>query len=103
MLKNWLLVSDYIFNLNYLNFYKNFLIEDLIVVFLLYNFFKYLIICTITELIWPTQMFNRKHLMGFQVVKFRTYTETILKLRNYNSYFYVFNYFVLKYQFIYKK
>lgn len=97
------MVSDYIMNLDYLNFYKNFLWEDLIVVFLLYNFFKYLIICAMTELIWPTQYFNRKHTMGFQIAKFRTYTETILKLRNYNSYSYVFNYFLLKYQFILKR
>jgi len=97
------MVSECINSLNYLNFYKNFLWEDLIVVFLLYNFFKYLIICTMVELIWPTQFFNRKHTLGFQIVKFRTYTETILKLRNYNSFYYVFNYYILKYQFILKK
>ena len=56
-----------------------------------------------TELIWPTQMFNRKHTIGLQTVKFRTFTETVLKLKNYNSFYYVFNFYVLKYQFILKK
>lgn len=96
-------MSEFLINLNYLNFYKNFLWEDLLVVFLLYNFFKYLIICAMTELIWPTQYFNRRHTTNFQIVKFRTYTETILKLRNFNSFYYVFNVFFLKYYYIFKK
>jgi len=94
------MVSEFLNNLNYLNFYKNFLWEDMLVVFLLYNFFKYLIVCAITELIWPTQFFNRRHNIGYQVVRFRTYTETVLKLKNSNSYYNLFNYYLLKYKFI---
>lgn len=96
-------MSELILNLNYFNFYKNFLWEDLVVVFLLYNFFKYLIICAMTELIWPTQFFNRRHTTGYQVVRFRTFTETLLKLRNFNSFYSTFNLFVLKYEFILRK
>jgi len=90
-------------SLNYFNFYKNFLWEDVIVVFLLYNFFKYLIMCAMIELIWPTQFFNRRHNIGYQLFKFRTYTEVLLKLRGYSSFYYVFNYFFIKYYFIFKK
>jgi hypothetical protein len=93
-------MSEYLFTLNFLNFYKNFLWEDFIVVLLLYNFIKYLIMCAMIELIWPTQFFNRRHNTGYQAFRLRTYTETLLKLRGYSSFFYVFNYFVIKYKFI---
>ena len=93
-------VSEYI---NYMNFYKNFLWEDLIVVLLLYNFFKFLIMCAMTELIWPTQYFNRKHSIGYQTIKFRTYTETLLKLRNVSIFTNVFNLYLLVSNFILKK
>lgn len=81
-------------SLNFLNFYKNFLWEDFIVVLLLYNFFKYLIMCTMIELVWPTQYFNRRHNISYERMRFRTYTEVILKLSNYTvSYFLILYYF----------
>lgn len=95
-------MSDYLLKLNYFNFYENFLWEDMLVVFLLYNFFKYLIVSIVVELIWPTQMFNRKHLIGYDVLKYRTYTEYILKLRNFTPYYSVFNSYYLRYFFILK-
>jgi hypothetical protein len=64
--------------------------EDLIVVFMFYNFLKLLLMCIVNELIWPTQYFNKKHNIGYQSYKLRTYTETLLKLRNHNSYLYTF-------------
>lgn len=88
-------MSEYIQKLDFFNFYLNWNLEDILVVLLLYNFFKYVIMCSIVELIWPTQFFNRKNNIGYQVLRFRTYTETILKLRNYSSYFYLFNIFML--------
>jgi hypothetical protein len=88
-------MSEFIQKLDFFNFYLNWNLEDVLVVLLLYNFFKYVIMCTIVELIWPTQFFNRKNNIGYQVLRFRTYTETILKLRNYSSFFYVFNIFML--------
>jgi hypothetical protein len=88
-------MSEYIQKLDFFNFYLNWNLEDILVVLLLYNFFKYVIMCSIVELIWPTQFFNRKNNIGYQVLRFRTYTETILKLRNYSSFFYLFNIFML--------
>ena len=88
-------MSEYIQKLDFFNFYLNWNLEDILIVLLLYNFFKYVIMCSIVELIWPTQFFNRKNNIGYQVLRFRTYTETILKLRNYSSFFYLFNIFML--------
>jgi hypothetical protein len=88
-------------SLNYFNFYKNFLWEDVIVVFLLYNFFKYLIMCAMVELIWPTQFFNRRHNIGYNIHKFRTYSEVLVKLRNSNKRYSVFSYYFNRYFFMY--
>ena len=77
--------------LDFFNFFLNYNFEDIIVVFLLYNFFKYLIMCSIIELIWPTQFFNRKNNIGYQLIRFRTFTETILKLRNFSNFYLIFN------------
>ena len=99
---NFLKMSEILQKLDFFNFYLNWNFEDVIVVFLLYNFFKYLIICSITELIWPTQFFNRKNNIGYQIFRFRTFTEVILKLRNYSSYYFVFNLFLFKNVFINK-
>lgn len=89
-------MAEFFQNLDFFNFYTNWNFEDVIVVFLLYNFFKYLIMCSIIELIWPTQFFNRKNNIGYQLIRFRTYSETLLKLRNYSSFYYIFNIFLIK-------
>jgi hypothetical protein len=64
---------------NYLNFYFLFS-EELIIIFLFYNFIKLLIFSSIFELIWPTQFFNRRNNFSL-ILKFRSFTETLLKLR----------------------
>ena len=97
------MMLNYVLDLNFFNFYKYFAFEDFIVVFLLYNFFKFLIMCAMTELIWPTQFFNRRHNVGYQLWRYRTYTETLLKLRGYSNFYYIFNDYLLKYFFIFKK
>jgi len=71
--------------------------EDFFVIFFSYSILKYIIFSLIIEIIWPTSFFNRKHLIGFTAKRFRTFTETILKLKNFNSYqstnyFYIFIY-----------
>ena len=86
--------------LDYFNFYNNFVLEDLLVVFLLYNFIKYLIVNSIVELIWPTHFFNRRNNIGLNFIKFRTYVEVLLKLRDYSSFFFVFNWFYINFYFI---
>ena len=73
------------------NFFYNFIWEDLFVVFFLYNFIKYIIFCTINEIIWPTHFFNRKYIKSFNSIRFRTYSEYILKLSNYSKKFFFFN------------
>lgn len=67
----------------YINF-KLFSIEEFVVLCLCYNFFKLLLVCIVNELIWPTQFFNRRHNIGFQVIRYRTYVEVITKLFNKN-------------------
>jgi hypothetical protein len=57
---------------------------------------------SINELIWPTQFFNRRHTTSYTFIRFRTFTETILKLRSYTSFFYLFNLFLIKTKFIFK-
>jgi len=82
------------------NFYSYFRWEDFLVLMYVYIFFKYLVVTTIVELIWPTQYFNRKHSSGYQSYRLRTYTETLLKLRSYNNFYYIFNLYLIKYRFV---
>jgi len=81
---------------NYFNFYFLFS-EEIIIIFLFYNFMKLLIFSSIFELIWPTHFFNRRNNFS-SILKFRGFTETLLKLksdflikRSFNKIF--FNYF----------
>ncbi len=76
--------------------YSN-LFDDLIVIFMLYSFIKILLMSSLSELIWPTQFFNRRHNIGFQVFKFRVFTEVLLKLNNSNSFIFLLNYVFLSY------
>lgn len=89
--------------LNDFNFYiqlKLFFIEEIVVVFMFYNFIKLIIFSSIVELIWPTQFFNKKHGSSYQLLKFRTFNETLLKLRLKNHFYIIFNKSILKYIFI---
>ena len=79
---------------------KLFFVEEIIVVFIFYNFIKLIVFNSIVELIWPTQFFNRKHTSSYQLVRFRTFTETISKLRLINHLYNTFNKSFLKYFFI---
>ena len=77
------------FNYLDLNFW-----EDFFVIFFSYSILKYIIFSVIIEIIWPTSFFNRKHLIGFNLKRYRSFTETILKLKNLNS-FYKVNFFYI--------
>lgn len=46
---------------------------------------------TVVELIWPTHFFNRRHTSSPEYIRFRTYTETVLKLSSYSDFFYILN------------
>ena len=80
--------------LNDFNYYiqlKLFFVEEIIIIFIFYNFIKLLIFNSIVELLWPTQFFNRKHSSSQFLIKFRTYTETLVKLRQIYETYNVFN------------
>ena len=86
--------------LNDLNYYvqlKLLFVEEIIVIFLFYNFIKLIIFNSLVELIWPTQFFNRKHSSSQQILRFRTFTETVSKLRLINYYYFSFNKGLIKY------
>jgi hypothetical protein len=65
--------------------------DDLIVILMLYSFIKILLMSSVIELIWPTQFFNRRQNIGFQVFKNRTYTEVFLKLNTPNQFVLISN------------
>jgi len=79
---------------------KLFFAEEIIIIFLFYNFIKLIIFSSIVELIWPTQFFNRKHSSSYQLIRFRTFTETLIKLRPKYSNYSVFNKSMIKHYFI---
>jgi hypothetical protein len=74
--------------------------EEIIIIFIFYNFIKLIVFGSIVELIWPTQFFNRRHNSGFQLIKSRTFTETLIKLRAKVSNYKVFNKSFLKFYFV---
>lgn len=91
--------------LNSFNFFFNFKLvssEELILVFLFYNFIKILIFGSLLELIWPTQFFNRRN-NNLSQLKFRTFVETIVKLRSNNNNYNLFNKYLIKYYFLKNK
>lgn len=71
-----------ILNINALYYYKLFFWEDIVVVFLIYNFIKNLVVCLVVELIWVTHFFNRRLAVGYLTNRKRAYVEFFLKLRS---------------------
>lgn len=49
-----------------------------------------LILTVISEMIWPTQLFNRQNTIGYNIYRLRTYTETLSKLKNYTLFYKIF-------------
>ena len=80
------------FSISYFNIF-----DDLIVIFMIYSFIKILLMSSVVELIWPTQFFNRRHNIGFQVFKHRSYIEVFLKLNLHNQFVLVSNFIFLVY------
>lgn len=88
---------------NNVNFFINFKLisfEEIIIIFLFYNFIKILIFGSVLELIWPTQFFNRRHVN--KILKFRTFTEVLSKLRLNNNNYNIFNLYFMNYFFLRK-
>ena len=89
--------------INNFNFFLNFKLvfsEELIIIFLLYNFIKIIIFGSLLELIWPTQFFNRRHTNKY--IKYRTFTEVLVKLKNNNNFYNLFNLSLINYYFLKK-
>jgi len=70
-----------LFFLSNMDIYVYSSLEDVFVVIMVYSFFKLILLSSIVELIWPTQFFNRRHLISYCTTRFRTFTEFVLKLR----------------------
>ena len=89
--------------LNSFNFFLNFKLissEEIIIIFLFYNFIKILIFGSLLELIWPTQFFNRRH--SINNIKFRSFVEVLSKLKLNNNIYNIYNVFFIKYFFLSK-
>lgn len=87
----WLNFEIFFNNLN--NFINNklYFSEEIVVLLIFYNFVKLIIIGSIVELIWPTHYFNKKNNINQYLIRFRTYSEFLLKLRPINYSLNVFN------------
>jgi hypothetical protein len=94
---------EYINNFNFFINFKLFFVEELIVVFMFYNFVKLIIMGSIVELIWPTQFFNRRHSTGFSAIRYRTLTETVIKLRRKSRFYKAINKILYKHRFFKRK
>lgn len=55
--------------------------EFLVILFML-NISKMLFLSTVVELVWPTHIFNKKHVISYSSIRWRSYNEYLLKLRN---------------------
>lgn len=80
---------EFINNFNFFINFKLFSVEEIVIIFLFYNFIKILIFGSLLELIWPTQFFNRRHIN--KNLRFRTFVETISKLKINNGLNNIFN------------
>ena len=67
------------------------MVEQIATFIFIYGAMNFIAWSTIIELIWPTHFFNRRHTSSPEFLRFRTYTETILKLSAYSSHFLVLN------------
>lgn len=79
----------------YVNFYCCFL-EDFFIIFLIYNFFKVLIITVINELIFSTHFFNKKFNIGYQIIKYKNFFDFFNKIFNKNFFFLFYFNFINK-------
>jgi len=74
---------DFFIKINNFNYFFNLYLafsEEIIIVFLFYNFIKLLIFSSVFELIWPTQFFNKRNNF-LSLLKFRNFNEYFTKLR----------------------
>lgn len=94
------MLFEFFNNFNFYFNFKLFSVEEIIVIFIFYNFIKTLIFGSLLELIWPTQFFNRRH--NIKNLRFRTFVEVVSKLKINNNFYNVFNKSFLKILFLKK-
>ena len=93
---------EFLNNINFVFFSKLFMLEELVVLILFYNFIKLIVFGSLLELLWPTQYFNKKHSSDHLFLKNRTFVETVVKLRRKTRFYIVFNRAFFK-KFFFKK
>jgi hypothetical protein len=64
---------------------------------MLYSFLKLLLLSSILELVWPSHFFNKRNNLNFNSIKFRNFTEVLLKLKDTNRFLLISNAFFLNY------
>lgn len=82
--------------LNFFEIFSLFNAPEILTVLFIFNFLQLLILSIISELIWPTHIFNRQNNIGQLAYRLRTYTEYLVKLRNYTNKYKIFNKFLVK-------
>jgi len=75
----------------YLNSLSFFATSEFFTIIFIFNFMQLIISSAISELVWPTQLFNRQNTIGFKAFRLRTYTETVTKLLGYSVFYRIFN------------
>lgn len=91
-----------VFFLENVSFFLNYL-DNLLVVVMIYFFFKSLVLSLVLELLWPTQIFNKKNNISYERLNKFNYSNTkqksfvnfSLKAINYNPYFFILNSFFI--------
>jgi hypothetical protein len=80
--------------MNFLDVYSNINLEDFLLLGIVYNFVKIVVVCLFNEILWLTQMFNKKNNIKQQTFKIRFFYENFLKLRTYSYKFNIFYIFI---------
>ena len=76
------------------NVYSIFLFFDnLLLILFIYTFYKNILISSIFELIWPTQIFNKKNNINFNNYKKKSFIEFFIKIKEFNKFNFLINLF----------
>ena len=75
------------FNKTFLMSYLN----NLLLVYFIYMFFKLVLLSSMMELMWPTHYFNKKHNISLNKIKYRSFLEIFLKSMPNSPYFVTLN------------
>ena len=91
-------LTKFLNNLNIFNFFIY--IDNFLLILFIYTFFKTVLISSIFELIWPTQLFNKKNNISYNFFKNRSFLEFFIKIKNFNKFNFIINIiFFTKYKF----